>query len=170
MTYCRFFLIIAAFSMLNCGTTNWTLDERSGKPMLNGTQPRTAFNDTSYSWWWNSESELYVVDSTTIKKCVADLKSVSTKIIMGTWCSDSRREVPRLFKIFDKADYSDTSKIHIICVNREKKTRVKEEIAGLEIEKVPTIILYRDNKEIGRIVESPQESLEKDLLKILQPK
>ena len=156
--------------MINCGPTNWTLDERSGKPMLNGTQKREAFRDTSYSWWWNSEYEMYAVDSTTMKELKSSLQSLSTKIVMGTWCSDSKREVPRLFKIFDAVGYGDTSKTQIICVNRNKRTQNKELLAGLDIEKVPTIIVYRDNKEIGRIVESPKESLEKDLLKIIQTK
>ena len=42
------------------------------------------------------------------------------------------------------------------------------EAEGLRIELVPTIIFYKDGSEIGRIVETPVESMEKDLLKIIE--
>jgi hypothetical protein len=35
---------------------------------------------------------------------------------------------------------------------------------------VPTYILYKGKKEIGRIIDAPKESFEKDLLKILTGK
>ena len=44
---------------------------------------------------------------------------------------------------------------------------LSKETEGLKIELVPTIIFYKDGYEIGRIVETLTESLEKDLLKIL---
>ena len=37
---------------------------------------------------------------------------------------------------------------------------------GMDIQYVPTIILFKNGEELGRIVESPVETLEKDLLKI----
>jgi hypothetical protein len=102
--------------------------------MLSGRQPRTAFRDTSYSWWWDSEYGMYKVDSTAIKGCLPLLKGVKTKIVMGSWCSDSKREVPRFFKIADALQY-DTSNVEIICVNRKKQSPMKEDLAGLDIEK-----------------------------------
>ena len=41
------------------------------------------------------------------------------------------------------------------------------ETEGLNIEKVPTFIFYKNGIEIGRIIESPEKSIEKDFLKIL---
>ena len=73
--------------------------------------------------------------------------------------------MPRLFKILNELNYNVNS-ITLIGVNREKQG-LSNETEGLEIELVPTIIFYKDGSEIGRIVETPAESLEKDLLKIL---
>ncbi len=39
---------------------------------------------------------------------------------------------------------------------------------GLNIIRVPTMIVYENNTEINRFIEYPVESLEKDLLKILK--
>jgi uncharacterized protein (DUF1015 family) len=38
----------------------------------------------------------------------------------------------------------------------------------LEIEKVPTFIVYRNGEEIGRIIETPIKSMEEDLYEILK--
>ena len=73
--------------------------------------------------------------------------------------------MPRLFKVLNELNYSVKS-ITLIGVNREKQG-LSNETEGLDIELVPTIIFYKDGNEIGRIVETPAESLEKDSLKIL---
>ena len=84
---------------------------------------------------------------------------------MGTWCSDSQREVPRFFKILDQLAFNFNN-ITLIGVNRAKQAD-NTEVNELNIELVPTIIFFIDGKEIGRIIESPEENLEKDMVKIL---
>jgi|YelNatPaOPRAMG01_1025707.scaffolds.fasta_scaffold39083_4 hypothetical protein len=141
-------------------------DSHTGAPILIGYCNRQAFNDTSFSWWFESMYDLYNVDSLVANECAPKLKKVDITIVMGTWCSDSRREVPRLFKILDYLKYP-SDKVTIIAIDRDKKGR-GDDIKNLKIELIPTIIFYRDKKEIGRIVESPKVSLEKDMLKILE--
>jgi hypothetical protein len=140
-------------------------DDLSGNPMLLGYFNRQAFKDTSFSWWFNSMYDIYNVDSATADQLKDKIKNVSIEIVMGTWCSDSRREVPRLFKILDYLNYPSDS-VKILMVGRDKKA-MDDETKGLDIQLVPTIIFSRDGKEIGRIIESPKVSLEKDMLKIL---
>lgn len=142
-----------------------TVEEQSGKPMLIGVCDRTAFADTSFSWWFKSEFDNYNPDSIAVKKLFEVIKNVKITIVMGTWCSDSRREVPRLFNLLDKIGY-DERNLTLICVDR-KKVSPAGEVEKLDIKLVPTFIFYENNKEIGRIVESPKESLEKDLVKII---
>jgi thiol-disulfide isomerase/thioredoxin len=140
-------------------------DSYSGMPMLIGECNREAFKDTSFNWWWMSEYNFYDVDSASSKEIKNDLNGVNIKIVMGTWCSDSRREVPRFFKILDAVNYP-SDKVKIICVDEDKKTN-GDELNNLKIEFVPTIIFYRDGNELGRIIESPHNTLEKDMIKIL---
>lgn len=142
-----------------------TVDEKSGKPMLLGICDRTAFADTSFAWWFNSEFDNYTVDSVVLKDVSDKLKDVKITIVMGTWCSDSRREVPRFYKILDALNY-DQKNLTLICVDR-KKTAPTEDVDKLDIKSVPTFIFYKDDVEIGRIIETPKETLEKDLIKIM---
>ena len=146
-------------------TNKIVTDTVSGMPMLIGQCTREAFQDSSFKWWWMSEYDLYKVDSTNLNEIKDGLKNVNVKLVMGTWCSDSRREVPRFFKILDSVNYSSDN-VKIICVDEDKHAE-DNELAGLKIDLVPTFIFYKDGQELGRIVESPKETLEKDMLKIL---
>ena len=140
-------------------------DEKSGKLMLIGICDRTAFADSNFSWWFNSEYDNYTPDSSEVLKLSNLIVVVKITIVMGTWCSDSRREVPRFYKILDKAGYN-TQNLTLVCVDRNK-TSPNGLVDKLDIKLVPTIICRRDDQEIGRIVETPKETLEKDLVKMV---
>jgi thiol-disulfide isomerase/thioredoxin len=141
------------------------IDEKSGKPMLVGEITREAFKDTSYSWWFNSEYEMYKPDSPVLDSIKQKLESFEITMVVGTWCSDSRREMPRFFKILDSLKFP-SGKIKLIAVDRDKKD-LTGEAEKLSIELVPTFIFYREGKELGRITEAPVETLEKDMNRIL---
>jgi hypothetical protein len=160
-------IVFTSFSYLFGQDTNKVVtDEESGKPMLVGPCTREAFSDTSFSWWFDSGYKMYEPDSLTVDSIKQDLDGVNVTLVMGTWCSDSRNEVPPFFKIMDQANYP-SDKIKIICVDRDKKG-TSGEADSLNIELVPTFIFYRDNKEIGRIEESPEQTLEEDIYAILK--
>jgi len=89
-------------------------------------------------------------------------------VFVGTWCEDSKREFPRLMKILDQAKFP-RDRIDIFAVNRKKESFYGEELK-YSIKKVPVFIIYRFEVEKGRIIESPKESLEIDILNILEDK
>jgi hypothetical protein len=140
-------------------------DEKSGKPMLIGYTTIEAFSDTSFSVWWDSEYNMYDVDSSAVVELQEILKDVQIQIVSGTWCSDSRRELPRFFKILDVIQYPLES-VTMISVNREK-VGLNDEVDEMQIDFVPTFIFSKNDKELGRIIEMPYDSLEKDMLEFL---
>jgi thiol-disulfide isomerase/thioredoxin len=142
-----------------------TIDEKTDKPMLIGHTTLEAFNDTSFSWWWNSAYNMYEVDSADIEELKVKLDDVDIKIVMGTWCSDSRTEVPHFYKILDEINYPE-DKVTLINVNRDKRG-LENEVEGLDINFVPTFIFYKSGEEIVRIIEMPYETLEKDMLELV---
>jgi len=159
------FLLVLSAVINGQDKYKFVTDEKSGKPMLIGLCDRTAFADSNFSWWFNSEYEYYPADSTAVIRFSKKLQDVKITIVMGTWCSDSRREVPRFYKVLDKAGY-DTQNTTLICVDRNK-TAPGGLVEKLDIKFVPTFIFSRNDKEIGRIVEAPKETLELDLVKIV---
>lgn len=141
------------------------VDEKSGRPMLVGSGDRSAFKDTSYSKWFDPEYENYRVKTKELGGIAEKIKDYDITIVMGTWCSDSHREIPRFYKILDTLKYPE-SKVRLIFVDKKRKD-LSGEADSLEIELVPTIIFYKNNKEEGRITEAPQETLEKDTYNIV---
>jgi thiol-disulfide isomerase/thioredoxin len=163
-----FYLIIVLFivgTLLSQEKCKLVLDRNSGKQILIGEITRDAFKDTSFSWWFNAEYDIYNPDKQVLDSISQKLNDVNITIVLGTWCSDSRREVPRFFKILDSLGYS-SGKVKMIAVDRDKED-LNGEVDSLSIELVPTFIFYREGKEIGSIEESPRETLEKDFNKIV---
>jgi len=124
------------------------------------------FNQQPHSDWFLKGKEEYNYDQETVNK----LKNISNsgitiKIVLGTWCPDSRREVPRFMKILDAIDFPG-DKLQFIGVDNMKISPI-ENYDALDIQRVPTFIFYRNNIESGRIIENPVTSLEQDMLDIL---
>ena len=140
-------------------------EEKSGEPLILGYCPASIIIDSLFKDTWTIEYNNYQPDFETLDSLEGKLDNLIIKIVFRSTCSDSREQLPRLFKILNELNY-DVNSITLIGVNREKQG-LSNEAEGLEIELVPTIIFYKDGSEIGRIVETPVESLEKDLLKIL---
>ena len=87
-------------------------------------------------------------------------------VFLGTWCGDSRREIPRLWKALDLAGRAVPFEIHYIGVDRDK-TEPGGRPAGDGVRYVPTFIVHRNGQEVGRIVEQSPAGIEKDLLALL---
>lgn len=144
------------------------IDEKTGKQMLTGLCTREAFADTAFREWFDKEYSEYEPDMSVLDSLNWQVTNLKMLVVFGTWCGDSRRELPRLYKILDLSNFP-MEKLTLIAVDRKKETAgfdAKEK----EINYVPTIIVYSGAKELGRIIETPAETLEKDLLGILKKK
>jgi hypothetical protein len=146
---------------------NREVETNDGK-MLLGAQLKDQFVKEPYSEWYTKEFNEYQMD----QKAVAELKknkitAYDLVVFMGTWCEDSHRDFPRLMKILEEVKYPD-SRLTIIAVNRKKESPNGEE-SKYNVSKVPTIIVQKYGKEIGRIIEMPTTGyIERDLVEILK--
>lgn len=160
------FLIIFMSFVLKSQTVEFYSDEKNGSNNVIGYCQVNDFKESPFSDWFLLNFENYVPSRSVIddiKKSFYD--NMRIQIILGTWCGDSKEQVPRFFKILEKAQIP-LNVVEIICVNRTK-TAPGINIQNKNIEKVPTFIIFRDDVEIGRIIETPIETLEIDLYKIL---
>jgi thiol-disulfide isomerase/thioredoxin len=116
--------------------------------------------------WYLTGYDSYNPDSLAVKKLTAlGSDNIAIKIVMGTWCPDSRREVPRFLHVLDLWKFPP-ERVTFIGVDDAKKSPVGE-YEGLGIQRVPTFIFYKNNIEAGRIIENPATSLEQDIVNIL---
>jgi tetratricopeptide (TPR) repeat protein len=145
------------------------LKNESGQNILVGHAPIGVLQKPDYRSWYDKAYQNYVVDSAALPYLKKELKNTTVDIFLGSWCGDSKREVPHMLKIFDYLGY-DTGNVSLIFVDnstkRYKQSSGHEEV-GKNIHHVPTFIIYKEKKEIGRIIESPIVSLEVDLQQIL---
>lgn len=92
--------------------------------------------------------------------------SVSIYVIFGTWCHDSKKQIPAFMKTMELADNSNIE-VEYFAVSRKKK-EPKDIIERWDLKLTPTFIIYKNGTEYGRIVEEPRLSLEQDLVLILK--
>lgn len=142
----------------------------SSNGQLLGIHTKKDLQNPPYNQWFNKNYDDYTLDSSTARQLKPLLKNKRLEIFMGTWCGDSKREVPRMFKIFDYAGVRP-SQVKMIMVDNQDSTYKQSpthEEKGKFIHRVPCLVVYDNNKEMNRIVEMPVVSLEKDLLSIVQ--
>jgi thiol-disulfide isomerase/thioredoxin len=162
-------IAVLAFAVYtNAQEINKTMiDDKSQMEDLIGLCNRDGLKSDIFKTYYDTEYNAYktnAIDNGNLKAALAN-KNITVTIVMGSWCGDSQEQVPRFFKIADAIEFAEKN-ITIYCVDRNKKTE-KGEIDNLKITLVPTFIFYKDGKEIGRIVESPKATLEKDMLEII---
>jgi hypothetical protein len=116
-------------------------------------------------WFLKGFDEYQPAQEVLGKLDLININDISIKIVMGTWCPDSRREVPRFMKIIDRWQFP-SGKVIFIGVDNTKMAPVGG-YDTLGIERVPTFIILQNKVETGRIIENPVTSLEQDMLNIL---
>ncbi|RYY62402.1 MAG: thioredoxin [Chitinophagaceae bacterium] len=141
-------------------------DKDSGKKILKGIISRDLLEkDASYDWYAENKDgyKPYPAALDALKK---NVDSVQMIIFMGTWCGDSHFIIPKFFMLADAAGFSEKN-ISLIGVDREKKT-LGNLTTTLNVLNVPTMIVLKNGKEIGRVVEYGKSGqFDKDLAEIL---
>lgn len=110
-------------------------------------------------------AKTYPYDLETIFSLRDVLTGTNVIIVLGTWCSDSKEHVPVFLQILETMMFP-ADKLTCICVDRSFDA-AEAGYRPFSVERVPTFIfLDSDKNELGRIIERPQETLEKDIAKI----
>ena len=91
---------------------------------------------------------------------------VAIDVFLGTWCGDSKKNLPRFLKTLDEAHLRPV-RLALCGVDRTKTDKDKLTVKN-NVTRVPTMIFYRNGQEIGRITEHPKGSIEDDVLSILR--
>jgi hypothetical protein len=141
-------------------------DEKSKGNTMIGYCTLEGITDTAFLSAYKREYENFKSNKALINQMYSLLKGISVTIVMGTWCGDTKEQVPRFMRLFDDLEHSFPTPV-FICVDREKKAG-DVSIESLGIIKVPTFIIYYEGKELGRIIETPKTTLDQDFLDILK--
>jgi len=163
--YC-FIIASSISSVLSQDVNKKYFDKMVGSEILIDQCNRAGLEEGTFGQVFSTQYAEYNPETSTIADLKKQVEGISIKIVFGSWCYDSKMQVPRFMKVLDQIEFNE-SNLSIIAVDRLKKSH-DASIDHLKIKLVPTFIIYKGQEEIGRIVENPKTSLEQDLLKILQ--
>jgi thiol-disulfide isomerase/thioredoxin len=119
-----------------------------------------------HSEWFTKGYDEYQPDRNVMEKLMLlDKNDLTILIVMGTWCPDSRREVPRFMRVLYQLKFP-VENVTFIGVDNSKVAPIGD-YDKFNIQRVPTFIFLKNKVEAGRIIENPVTSLEQDMLNIL---
>lgn len=121
----------------------------------------------SQAGWSSYSADSYQPTEAKIQSIAQLVKSKDASFIVfaGSWCPDTIKQLPMIYKIFDLAPIAP-NKIELYGVDRKKK-EPSGTAEKFGIKKVPTLVILSHGKEIGRITEYPEVSWEDDMITIL---
>ena len=168
MKYLFLFVIACALSSTAGAQKAYSTskDEETGAVIFKG--PITMADlqeELSFNWMKKGEAA-YQPDSTAIKYLQKELPAYTIVVLMGTWCDDSQNLIPRLSKTLTAAKFPMKQYV-MYGVDRAKETGGTEG-QMYNVKRVPTIIVYKGQREAGRIIESVKRNIETDLAQIIQ--
>ena len=164
-------LLFSLFIMarLSAQQINQEIKMKNKQAFLIGQVDVKGLSSNSYQNWYKPNHNTYQVNTKIILPLSKKLAEHKILLFLGTWCGDSKRETPRFIKILETASFP-MENLKIIAVDKRKEQYKKSptgEEWGLQITRVPTIIFYKNGREINRIIESPAATLEEDIKSIL---
>lgn len=154
-----------AIVLLSCGSTYSVIEDEEGAIIV---------GQLTWEQWqdhagWDS---YFPRDYTPLKRDVEDIGhysnyyDISYIIFAGSWCHDTEVGLPKIYKLLTMAGvFPQNIKLIGLDLGKQEPTGLADEF---EIEKVPTLVVMDGMEELGRIVETPKKSWDKDLLKILR--
>jgi len=106
--------------------------------------------DTTFKWYAEALKG-YTVRADAKEALGKQKDSIRLIVFIGTWCEDSHFIIPKLYATTDAAGFPDKN-ITLIGVDRNKTT-LGNLTETLNVKNVPTIIVFKNGKELGRVVE-----------------
>ena len=116
---------------------------------------------------WRAIADVYEPDGAIVERLRAIDEPMTLEVVLATWCGDSRQHVPRLLKSIAMANNPHIS-VELTGIGPEFVTPMNV-VANENITNVPTVIVRREGREVGRFVETPAaSSVEEDVADIVR--
>ena len=106
--------------------------------------------DTSFKWF-KANYALGMADTAATAAFKQNAAKFKVIVFGGTWCHDTQSLLPVFYRLTDKAGYPDSS-ITLVGVDRNKQS-INNLSAAFNITNVPTFIIMKEGKEVGRVIE-----------------
>lgn len=154
--------VLYGSSLLLAQSQFQVLPDKEGGKILKGIISRDILEkDTAFRWFIDNQKG-FTPQETAVTGLQQMKDSIELLVYMGTWCEDSHFVIPRFYALLDKAAFP-RDRVTLIGVDRDKKT-LSHLSEALGVTNVPTIIVMKKGKEMGRVIEyGPDGLFDKEL-------
>ncbi len=143
--------VLVSFSLTSAFSQGYEVIKEGNNHILKGFISRDLLEkDTTFKWYASNRNG-YTPNADALAALTKDRDSIQLLVFMGTWCGDSHFIIPKFYALSDAAGFSQ-ERITLLGVDRRKKT-FSHLTEALNVKNVPTIIVMKNGKELGRVVE-----------------
>jgi thiol-disulfide isomerase/thioredoxin len=147
----KIFFLLVLFAASKAFAQPEVTIEANGTKILKGfVQKSELASDTAFRWFGENQKN-YTPDAAAVQAIKANKDSIYILAFGGTWCGDTKHILPQVYALTDAAGLSPDH-FTLLGVDRSKKT-VNHLAESFGITNVPTFIVLKNGKEIGRVVE-----------------
>jgi len=125
-------------------------DAEGNKVLIGFIARKDLVNDSAFTWFAQNQQG-YTPDAAALQALKASRDSINIIAFGGTWCGDTKNILPKFFVLADAAGLSP-DRITVIGVDHNKRT-IQHLSEAFGITNVPTLIIMKNGRELGRVVE-----------------
>lgn len=144
-------LVAFAFNSVSAQMQYEVIPDKEEGKIIKGLINRSVVESDTAFKWWSQNYKAYSPNTEGLDALKAYKDSIQFLVFMGTWCHDSQFIIPKFFNFVDAAGFS-ADRITLIGTDRNKKT-ISHLTDALGVVNVPTILVMKNGKELGRVVE-----------------
>lgn len=154
------------FYSVSAQDTEVTIESNTGMKVIKGFFTQKDLETDESFYWYAPNRDGFVPDAGAVNSLKAKKDSVNFIVFAGLWCGDTQNILPKFLALTDAAGLS-RDRVTLIGVDRSKKT-IHHLTEAFHVNLVPTIIVMKNGREIGRVVEyGKYGSFDKELGEIL---
>ena len=146
-----FVIALAVFSVNSVLAQAPEITFEHGDKIIKGFMSKKELESDSSLKWYAQNLKGFTPEANAIKAFKENKETINIIAFGGTWCSDTQNLLPKFFALTDAAGFSQ-DRVTLLGVDRSKKT-IQHLAEAFNVINVPTFIVMKDGKEIGRVVE-----------------
>jgi len=125
-------------------------DEEEKKYLLGFISKKQITEDPDFAWY-QQNLKYYKPQKAQIEIIKEKAYDFQLILFTGTWCHDSQQIIPKYFSLLEAAEFPD-HRMLIIALDRQKNGPANIQ-RQFNVVNVPTLLVMKDGKEVGRIEE-----------------
>lgn len=159
------FLGLLLLAQLSFAQTTVTKDANGNKVIRGFISRKELASDSAFTWFAQN-TKGYTPNAAAVQALKSAKDSIRILAFGGTWCGDTKHILPKFYALTDAAGLAE-DKVVLLGVDNSKKT-IQNLSETFAITNVPTFIVLKNGKEIGRVVEyGTSGQFDKDLGEII---